>query len=140
MWKMPFCVSGHREGQWFQPSTNYCSFCLGRDEELETSDAIWTCTSCLKCRERCPEEISPYDIILTLRRRAIAHGRPHPFSFDEQAKAVIETGAVAQPQQVRTRSRERKDRASIGLPPATRPNDMTRFARILGEILKEGEM
>ncbi len=123
----------------FNPRQIIARFALGRDEELESGDAIWTCTSCLKCRERCPEEISPYDVILTLRREAISNGRPHPFSFDDQVKAVLETGAVSKPQQVRTRSRERRDRASVGLPPATRPKDMTRFAKVLDEILKERE-
>ena len=40
-------------------------------EELVSSDIIWTCASCLKCRERCPQKASPYNTIMALRNLAV---------------------------------------------------------------------
>ncbi len=125
-------VTARIEG--FNPRQIIAKVDLGMEDDLMDSGVIWTCTSCLKCRERCPEEISPYDVILELRREAIAEGRQHPTSYDEAERAVIETGAVSQPQPVRTRGRERRDRASYGLPPVQKPKDQARYTQSIKEL------
>lgn len=130
-------VTARVEG--FNPRQIIAKVALGREVDLMKSQVIWTCTSCLKCKERCPEEISPYDIMLALRRIAIHLELPHPEGFDESAKVVAETGAVQQPQLVRTRNKERKDRKSMGLPPAEKPRDMAAYTETLRGILEEGE-
>jgi heterodisulfide reductase subunit C2 len=129
-------VTARIEG--FNPRQIIAKVSLGREEDLMDSGVIWTCTSCLKCRERCPEEISPYDVILELRREAIAEGKQHPASYDEAESAVTQTGAVSQPQPARTRSRDRKDRAALGLPPAQKPKDQAKYTQAIKE-LKEAE-
>ncbi len=129
-------VTAHIEG--FNPRQIIAKVSLGREDDLMDSGVIWTCTSCLKCRERCPEEISPYDVILELRREAIAEGREHPASYDEAEKAVTETGTIQQPQPARTRNRDRKDREALGLPPAQKPKDQAKYTQAINE-LKEAE-
>ena len=52
-------------------------------------------------------------------------------------KAVIETGVITQPQPVRTRKRERRDRASLGLPSALKPKDQAKYSEALQSLLKE---
>jgi len=42
---------------------------LGREEDLMETGVIWTCTSCLKYRERYPEEISPMMSLLNSSAR-----------------------------------------------------------------------
>jgi heterodisulfide reductase subunit C len=128
-------VTARVEG--FNPRQMIAKFSLGREDDLTESGAIWTCTSCLKCKERCPEEISPYEVILALRRRAIAEGRQHPVSYDEAERAVTGTGVIQQPQPARTRGRDRKDRAAMGLPPAQRPRDQAKFTQAINEMKKE---
>lgn len=128
-------VTARIEG--FNPRQIIAKVSLGKEADLMKSQIIWTCTSCLKCKERCPEEISPYDIILDLRRIAIYLELPHPEGYDESVKAVLETGAVQQPLLVRTRNKEKKDRKSMGLPPAEKPKDMTAYTETLNEILGE---
>ena len=125
-------VTARIEG--FNPRQIIAKVGLGKEEELMKSGVIWTCTSCLKCRERCPEEISPYDVILELRREAISEGYEHPASYDEAEKAVTETGVVQQPQPMRTRSRDRKDRAALGLPPAQKPKDQAKYTQAIKEL------
>lgn len=128
-------VTAHVEG--FNPRQIIAKVALGREADLMKSQVIWTCTSCLKCKERCPEEISPYDVIQALRRIAIYLELPHPEGYDGSVKSVVETGAVQQPQLVRTRSKERKDRKAMGLPPADKPRDMAAYTETLREILGE---
>lgn len=129
-------VTAHVEG--FNPRQIIAKVALGREVDLMKSQVIWTCTSCLKCKERCPEEISPYDAILALRRIAIDLELPHPVGFDESVKAVVETGLTQQPQLVRTRDKERMDRRSMGLPPAEKPKNMAAYTESLRELLSEG--
>lgn len=127
-------VSRHIES--FNPRQLIAKVYLGRTEELLKSDVIWTCTSCLKCKERCPENISPYDVILILRNLAIRAGYDHPVGYDEFINTVIEKGVPQQPQRVRTRTGERLDRASLGLPPAEKPRDMKKFSETLRDIVR----
>ena len=129
-------VTARIEG--FNPRQIIAKVGLGREDDLLTSGVIWTCTSCLKCKERCPEEISPYDVILELRREAIAEDKQHPASYDEAESAVTQTGVVQQPQPARTRNRERRDRASLGLPPVQKPKDQAKYTQAIKE-LKEAE-
>lgn len=128
-------VAAHIEG--FNPRQIIAKVALGKEADLMKSQVIWTCTGCLKCKERCPEEISPYDVILALRRIAIYLELPHPEGYDGVIEAVVETGVVQQPQLVRTRNKERKDRKSMGLPPADKPRDMAAYTQTLREILGE---
>jgi len=128
-------VTAHIEG--FNPRQIMAKVALGREADLMKSNVIWTCTSCLKCRERCPEDLSPYDIILSLRRIAIDLDLPHPDGYDASAKTVVETGVIQQPQLVRTRNKERKDRKSLRLPPAEKPSDMVAYSSALRRLLEE---
>lgn len=129
-------VSKHIEG--FNPRQLVAKISLGRIDELIKSDLIWTCTSCLKCKERCPEKISPYDIILILRTLAYKANYSHPSGYDDFIKTVVEKGVASEPQTVRTRARGRLDRASLGLPPAERPRDLKKFSEILNDIVHKG--
>ena len=129
-------VARHMDG--FNPRQLVVKVSLGRIEELLKSGVIWTCTSCLKCRERCPENISPYDVILVLRNLAVRAGYDYPAGYDEFINTVIEHGVAQQPQMVRTRTRERRDRASLGLPPAEKPRDLKQFNEILSRIVRAG--
>jgi heterodisulfide reductase subunit C len=85
-------VTARIEG--FNPRHIIAKVALGREVDLMRSDVIWTCTSCLKCKERCPEKLSPYDIILALRRIAIDLELPHPEGYDVASNTVVETGAI----------------------------------------------
>ena len=130
-------VSKHVDG--FNPRQIIAKVSLGRIDELLSSDILWTCSSCLKCKERCPEKISPYDYILILRTIAYRGNHDHPEGYDDFIKAVIHSGVASEAQAVRTRNREKRDRASMGLPPAEKPRDIENFTKILQGILRGGD-
>lgn len=130
-------VSRHMED--FNPRRIIAKVALGRIEELLKSEEIWTCTSCMKCKERCPENISPYDVILVLRNMAVRAGLPHPESYDQTIEAVVDNGVTQEPLTVRTRTGERHDRSSLSLNPIDKPQDMEEFKEVLLSIVEAGK-
>jgi heterodisulfide reductase subunit C len=129
-------VSKHVES--FNPRQIITRISLGKIDELLNSEFLWTCTSCLKCKERCPEKISPYDYILILRTLAHRTNHEHPSGYDDFIKAVVQSGVASEAQAVRARNRERRDRASMGLPPAEKPQDIEKFNEALRSIIRDG--
>jgi len=63
---------------------------LGRVDELLKSDTVWMCSSCMKCKDSCPEELSPYDTILLLKKLAVRAGYDYPEKYSKFADAVRE--------------------------------------------------
>jgi len=130
-------VSKEIEG--FNPRQMIGKVALGKNEELLKGEAIWTCTTCLKCRERCQEEISPYDVILILRNLAYRAGYNYPSGYDDFVKGVKETGFISAPQSVRGRDGGRVTRSDLGLPEVLGPTDMELFRGIVDGIVKAGK-
>lgn len=130
-------VSKEIEG--FNPRQMIGKVALGKNDELLKGDAIWTCTTCLKCRERCPEEISPYDVILILRNLAYRAGYNYPGGYDDFIQGVKESGYISRPQTVRTRDGGKLSREDLGLPEVEGPEDMERFREIVEMIVKAGK-
>ena len=108
-------------------------------DEVLAGEAIWTCTTCLKCRERCPEQISPYDIILALRNLAYQQGLNYPAGYDDFINGILERGFISSPVQARTRNGGRVSRISLGLPEPSPPLMMNVFKGIIEGMLKAGQ-
>lgn len=130
-------VSKEIEG--FNPRQLIAKVSTGRLDELLKGDAIWTCTTCLKCRERCPEEISPYDVILILRNLAYRAGYNYPKGYDDFVEGVKESGYVSGPLTVRIRDGGKMSRGDLGLPDVNGPEDMERFRDIVEGIIEAGK-
>jgi heterodisulfide reductase subunit C len=129
-------VSKEIEG--FNPRQLVTRIALGHINEVLDEDAIWTCTTCLKCRERCPEEISPYNIILALRNLAYRMGLNYPIGYDDFINGILERGYISSPRSVRTRTGERVTRITLELPEPSVPMKMNAFKGNLEEILRVG--
>jgi heterodisulfide reductase subunit C len=128
-----------KEVEGFNPRQLIGKVALGKNEELLRGEAIWTCTTCLKCRERCPEEISPYDVILILRNLAYRAGYNYPGGYDDFIHGVRDSGYISPPQTVRTRGGGTIDRESLSLPPVSGPENMEAFREIVDQIVKAGK-
>lgn len=58
---------------------------LGLGESLVCEDsAVWDCTTCYTCKERCPQGVHPIEVITALKNRIAAAG----LLPDEIANAV----------------------------------------------------
>jgi heterodisulfide reductase subunit C len=129
-------VSKEIEG--FNPRQLIAKVSLGKIDELLRGDAIWTCTTCLKCRERCPEDVSPYDVILILRNLAYRAGYSYPAGYDDFIRGVKESGFISRPQEARTRDGEKVCRGDLGLPEVSGPGDLALFNEVIDGIIKAG--
>lgn len=101
---------------------------LGLVENLINSDTIWTCATCYKCRERCPQKVAPVDLIQILRNIAVREQAQVPEGYMKALTAILETGWIQEEQKVVTRSSETFDRQSLGLPGISVPGEAFKTA------------
>jgi len=104
--------------------------------DLLKSDTIWMCAECLKCKERCPREVAPFDVIQALRNISIKLGLTFPLGYSQQLNSISKQGLIQQPQSVRTRKGERFNRESLGLPKLQKPSSMEKIAQNLKKIIQ----
>lgn len=107
---------------------------LGLKKEVLSSPALWECMICFKCHEQCPRGVNIPNVMLALRNLAVREGVSPPEGYPKMAKSVFEEGAVQPPQEVVTRDFESFSRASLKLPSLSKPADLAKFSRALGEI------
>jgi len=62
---------------------------LGLGERVLRSRAIWLCTSCYSCTDRCPREIKITDAIIGLRRLAVERGLDLPANLATLRDTVV---------------------------------------------------
>ncbi len=89
---------------------------LGFVDELATSDIIWTCATCLKCVQRCPQKASPYHVIVALRNLAVEREAKVPEGYMKAVSQILETGLAEPPRKIITRRMETIDRQHLNLP------------------------
>jgi len=108
---------------------------LGFVDELASSDIIWTCATCLKCLQRCPQKSSPYHAIMALRNLAVEREAKVPESFMKAVSQILETGLAETVQKVTTSKMETLDRESLKLPkiPAPKESFQAAFLKALEE-------
>jgi heterodisulfide reductase subunit C len=97
---------------------------LGERQEVLPSDAIWLCSSCYNCQERCPQKVEIADIFFALRNIASKEGRL-PNLYFEFAAALINEGRI-----VPVSKFLEKRRVQIGLPPL-KPSGVEALRKIL---------
>lgn len=96
---------------------------LGFVDELPSSDIIWTCVTCLKCVQRCPQKASPYHLIIALRNLAVEKEAKIPETYMKIVSSILETGLAETPQKIVTKKVETLDRESLKLPKIKPPKD-----------------
>jgi len=108
---------------------------LGFVDELAASDIIWTCVTCLKCVQRCPQKASPYHVIMALRNLAVEREAKVPEGYLKAVSQILETGLAEGAQKVVTKKMETFDRKSLKLPKVTPPREG--FQPLLVKIMEE---
>ncbi|MBN1785178.1 MAG: 4Fe-4S dicluster domain-containing protein [Candidatus Bathyarchaeota archaeon] len=84
---------------------------LGEKDEVLSGDAIWLCTSCFNCQERCPQNVEIAELIFALRNIAIEAGNS-PNIYADFGGALIADGRI-----VAISKFVEKKREEFGLPP-----------------------
>jgi heterodisulfide reductase subunit C len=96
---------------------------LGFVDELASSDMIWTCVTCLKCLQRCPQKASPYHVIMALRNLAVEREARVPEGYLKAVSQILESGLAEGVQKVVTRKMETFDRDGLKLPKMALPRE-----------------
>ena len=104
---------------------------LGFIDELLNSDIIWTCITCYKCKERCPQNVAPVEVLYTIKNLAIAAGKQVPGEYSNILQSVLVTGLIQSIKEVRTRDLQPKTRGDLGLTKAPAPTDQAKFQQVL---------
>jgi len=108
---------------------------LGFVDELAASDIIWTCATCLKCVQRCPQKASPYDVIVALRNLAVEREAKVPEGYLKAVSQILETGLAEACRKIVTRKMETVDRECLGLPKVRSPKES--FQAIFMKAMEE---
>jgi len=109
----------------------------GLIDEMVNSDIIWTCMSCFKCRERCPQKIAPVEILFALKNMAVASGKQIPGKYSTILQSVLSMGLIQDIQEVTMRDTKTKKRGDLDLPALSKPSDPAKFQAGLMKIAVE---
>ena len=96
----------------FNPREIMLKVLYGLGEELLTDNSIvWSCTSCYNCHERCPQQVKPVEVIISLKNLMADEGIC-PGSVQKIIDVFEKTGRTVPMSSAVDRQRER-----FGLPP-----------------------
>jgi len=109
----------------------------GLIDEMINSDVIWTCMSCFKCRERCPQKVAPVEVLFALKNMAVASGKQIPGNYTALLQSVLSIGLIQDVKSVTTRDSKTKNRKDLNLPEISKPTDSTKFQMILSKLAVE---
>ena len=116
----------------FNPREIMLKVLYGLGEELLTEDSIlWECTNCYNCHERCPQDVKPVEIIISMKNMLADMG-----IYPDPVRRIIET-FEAEGRTVKYSSAIDKRRARFGLPPLTKVN-MDEINALIEPIEEEG--
>ena len=124
-----------------QPHRVVASCLLGLKKEVLTSQAIWTCSLCHRCTERCPKNVDYSFILALLRNMAVKEGTI-PKEYSGTVVTIYNNGFVV-PYTGGLKANIDRRRKRMGLPEFTAP-DLNEIRLIieetgLGDLAKKQE-
>jgi heterodisulfide reductase subunit C len=102
-----------------QPHRVVASCLLGLKEEVLSSKAIWTCSLCHRCTERCPKNVDYSFILALLRNMAVKEGKI-PKEYSSSVVTIFNNGFVV-PYTGGLKDNVDRRRARMGLPQIVPP-------------------
>lgn len=124
-----------------QPHRVVASCLLGLKDEVLSSQAIWTCSLCHRCTERCPKNVDYSFILAILRNMCVKEGKI-PKEYSGTVVTIYDNGFVV-PYSGSLKDNIDRRRNRMGLPQLTTPNlDEIRFIieeTGLGDLAKKKE-
>jgi len=109
----------------------------GLIDEMVNSEVIWTCMSCFKCRERCPQKVAPVEILFALKNMAVASGKQIPGNYTAWLQSVLSIGLLQDVKSITTKDSKSVSRNDLGLPEISKPTDPTKFQTMLSKLAVE---
>jgi heterodisulfide reductase subunit C len=116
----------------FNPREIMLKVLYGLGDELIREDSIiWQCTNCYNCSERCPQDVKPVEVIISLKNMLADKGI-YPEAVMKIITTFEETGRTVPYSKALERQRE-----AFGLPPLE-PVPMDEIRKLFGPG-KEGD-
>lgn len=109
----------------------------GLIDEMINSDVIWTCMSCFKCRERCPQKVAPVEILFALKNMAVASGKQIPGKYTAMLQSILSIGLIQDVQSVVDCNNKAIKRDDLDLPAISKPIDTAKFQIVLSKLAVE---
>jgi len=109
----------------------------GLIDEMVNSEVIWTCMSCFKCLERCPQKVAPIEILNALKNLAVASGKQIPGNYTALLQSVLSIGLVQDIQVVALADGKTVKREELGLPSVSKPTDVAKFQQVVTQLAVE---
>ena len=109
----------------------------GLIDEMVNSDIIWTCMSCFKCWERCPQKVAPVEILFALKNIAVASGKQIPGKYTAMLQSVLSIGLIQDIQNVTDRKNNTITREKLNLPNISKPVDTAKFQKSITKLAVE---
>jgi heterodisulfide reductase subunit C len=103
-----------------QPHRVVASCLLGLKKEVLSSNAIWTCSLCHRCTERCPKNVDYSFILALLRNMAVKEGNI-PKEYSSTVVTIFNNGYVV-PYTAGLKDNIDRRRNKMGLPELVPPN------------------
>jgi heterodisulfide reductase subunit C len=70
------CPVAPAGGMDYTPRTIMRMIQAGMEDEVLSSETVWTCSACYSCAVRCPRDIDITDVMIRLRNLALVRGLP----------------------------------------------------------------
>jgi heterodisulfide reductase subunit B len=101
-------------GSGFNPREIMLKVLYGLGDELLKADSVlWQCTNCYNCHERCPQEVKPVEVIISLKNMLADRGI-YPEAVAKVIKAFETTGRTVPIGPTVDREREKFGLAPLG--------------------------
>lgn len=116
------CSSGCTVSEFIdlQPHRVVASLLLGLKDVILSSNAIWTCSLCHRCTERCPKGVDYSFILALIRNLAVKEGNI-PSEYSDTIKVINKNGFVVPYHGGLKKTIDRR-REKFGLPIVEPPN------------------
>jgi heterodisulfide reductase subunit C len=125
------CPSARYDSE-FNPREIMLKVLYGLGDELMREDsALWRCTNCYSCHERCPQQVKPVEVIISLKNMLSDRGII-PDTVEKVTHTFETTGRTVPYSPAIDKQRER-----YGLPPLP-PVPMEELRALLADELAEG--
>jgi heterodisulfide reductase subunit C len=121
-----------------EPHSVMASAKAGFIDEIMQSDLIWECVGCYKCKERCPQKMSPVELMYIIKNWCVFSGKQLPGEYQRILQGILSKGFIQDPLDVRDNNNNTCDRESLGLPKIERPLDQKKFTEIISKLAMEG--
>ena len=121
-----------------EPHSIMASAKEGFIEEIIQSDKIWDCVGCYKCIERCPQKMSPVDLMYIVKNWYVRSGKQLPGDYQKILQNILSTGFTQTSSHIRDINNKTHNRESLGLPELKRPKNQENFTKVISELAMEG--